>query len=73
MSNSTNNKKSNSGFNIDKMTTFVKKNVKYISAGILTVALVVVLAVTVLNNKDESSAKENKENQKYLMITQITR
>lgn len=63
MSNSTNNKKSNSGFNIDKMTTFVKKNVKYISAGILTVALVVVLAVTVLNNKDESSAKENKENQ----------
>lgn len=63
MSNSTNNKKSNSGFNIDKMTTFVKKNAKYISAGILTVALVVVLAVTVLNNKDESSAKENKDNQ----------
>lgn len=65
MSNSSNNdKKSESGINIDKITDFCKKNVKYISAGVLTVALVVVLAVTATNkSKNEDADKQNKVQQ----------
>ncbi len=45
------NKRSGSEFSIDKMVSFCKKNVKYISAGVLTVAIVVVLAIAATGNK----------------------
>ncbi len=51
---------SGNGLNIDKIVDFCKKNVKYISAGVVTVALVAFLAVTAVNN----SGKQEKQNDK---------
>lgn len=53
-------KKSDRGLNIDKMVAFCKSNIKYISAGVVTVALVVFLAVTAANNGDKKNAAEDK-------------
>ena len=48
-----NSKRRKSEYDVDsnKIVTFCRKNVKYISAGILTVALVVVLFMTVGDSK----------------------
>ena len=51
MSNSKNRKKSNYDVDSNTIITFCKKNVKYISAGILTVALILVLVMTVGDSK----------------------
>lgn len=53
-------KKPGNGLNIDKIVTFCKSNVKYISASVVTVVLVVFLAVTAANN----SSKREEENTK---------
>lgn len=67
INNKKNNKPEVSGINIDKIKAFCKKNVRYISAGALTVILVVVLAVTVTNGngdkKDQEQEQEQIENQ----------
>lgn len=60
---------SGSGLNIDKIIGFCKKNVKYISGGVLLVALVIVLAVMGVNNsggadKPEQKAAIQEEDQK---------
>ncbi len=60
---------SGNGLNIDKIVDFCKKNVKYISAGVVTVALVAFLAVTAVNNSGKQEKQDNKvaaqdENQK---------
>ncbi len=54
---------SGNGLNIDKIVDFCKKNVKYISAGVVTVALVAFLAVTAVNN----SGKQDKQNDKVVV------
>lgn len=51
---------SGSGLNIDKMISFCKKNVKYISGGVLLVALVIVLAVMGVNNSGGKDKPEQK-------------
>lgn len=60
---------SGNGLNIDKIISFCKKNVKYISGGVLLVALVIVLAVMGVNNsggedKPEQKAAIQEEGQK---------
>lgn len=55
------NKKSNSGLNIDTIVGFCKKNVKYISAGVLTVALIVILASSAVNGKKDDNEPKNQE------------
>ena len=51
---------SGSGLNIDKIIGFCKKNVKYISGGVLLVALVIVLAVMGVNNSGGKDKPEQK-------------
>lgn len=63
MKSSLNNKNDNKKFdfskiNIDNIVTFCKNNIRYISAGILTVVLVVVLAVTAAQNGKVNDKKE---------------
>ncbi len=53
-------KKSDNGFDIDKIVTFCKNNIKYISAGVVTVALVAFLAVTAVNNGNKKDAADDK-------------
>lgn len=62
------NKRSESGFSIDKIADFCKKNVKYISAGVLTAAIVVILAVTAVKNKggEEPGDKKPESQQEEL-------
>lgn len=52
------NRRSGSEFSIDTIVSFCKKNVKYISAGVLTVAIVVVLAVVATGNKGGDKASK---------------
>ncbi len=56
MSNSKNRRKSNYDVDSNKIIAFCKKNIKYISAGILTIALVTVLAMTVGDSKGDNEA-----------------
>lgn len=58
MKNSLNNNE-NKKIDIDTIVTFCKENARYVSAGVLTVILVVVLAVTAANNGKSDSKKEN--------------
>lgn len=51
---------SGNGLNIDKIVDFCKKNVKYISAGVVTVALVAFLAVTAVNNSGKQDKQDDK-------------
>ena len=51
---------SGNGLNIDKIVDFCKKNVKYISAGVVTVALVAFLAVTAVNNSGKQEKQDDK-------------
>lgn len=51
MNNSTNGKRTDSEVDTNKITNFCQKNVKYISAGILVVALAVVIAITATGGK----------------------
>ena len=55
-------KRSESG--IDRIVSFCKKNVKYMSKGFLTVALVMALAVTVAGCKggDDNKSKNRRQN-----------
>lgn len=45
------NRRSDSGFSIDKVIDFCKKNIKYVSAGVITAAIVIGLAVLAVNNE----------------------
>ena len=45
------NRRSDSGFSIDKVIDFCKKNIKYVSAGVVTAAIVIGLAVLAVNNE----------------------
>lgn len=51
---------SGSGLNIDKIIGFCKKNVKYISGGVLLVVLVIVLAVMGINNSGGKDKPDQK-------------
>lgn len=51
---------SGNGLNINKIVDFCKKNVKYVSAGVVTVALVAFLAVTAVNNSGKQDKQDDK-------------
>ncbi len=51
---------SGNGLDIDKIVSFCKKNVKYISGGVLLVALIIVLAVMGVNNAGGKDKPEQK-------------
>ncbi|MEG0962031.1 MAG: SH3 domain-containing protein [Lachnospiraceae bacterium] len=62
MKNSLENKKFDfSKINIDAIMSFCKNNTKYISAGVLTVILVIALAVTAINNEKTTEKKQPKQ------------
>lgn len=61
MNNSTNGKRTDSEVDTDRMTGFLQKNVKYISAGILVAALAAVIAVTATGNSKNSDDKDKTE------------
>ena len=65
MKNSLNDKKFDfSKINIDTIITFCKNNTRYVSAGVLTLILIVVLAVTAVNgSKTEGKKEETKQGQ----------
>lgn len=72
MKNSVNNNKKFdfSRINIDSIVAFCKKNTRYVSAGVLTLALVVVLAVTAANG-GKTEEKQEKENQEEVTQEQV--
>lgn len=47
------------GFNLDSIIEFCRRNIRYISAGIIVVVLIIVLAVTVTNRNNDGSEEEN--------------
>lgn len=53
-------KKSENGFSIDKIISFCKDNVRYISGGVLVVALVVALAITTGRDSGEQGTANDK-------------
>ncbi len=55
------NKNTNSVFSIDKIADFCKANVRYISGGVLTFALVLVLSVSACDNKNDSNSTPGKQ------------
>ncbi|MEY8392505.1 SH3 domain-containing protein [Lachnospiraceae bacterium 45-W7] len=50
-------------FSIDKITQFCKANVRYVSAGVLTAALVLVLSVSACNDKNDGGTSGNQGSQ----------
>lgn len=59
-----------SRINIDSIVAFCKKNTRYVSAGVLTLALVVVLAVTAANG-GKTEEKQGKEKQEEVKQEQV--
>lgn len=53
-------KKSENGFSIDKIVSFCKDNVRYISGGVLVVALVIALAITTGRDSGEQGTADDK-------------
>lgn len=73
-----NNKFDFSKINIDTILTFCKNNTRYVSAGVLTVILVVVLAITAVNgskngtesNKDNVNQEQTADSQKAYEVSE---
>lgn len=63
MKNSLNNEKNDSKINIDTIVEFCKSHVKYISAGVLTLVLVIVLAVAAVNGSKDGDKKDAQNTQ----------
>ncbi len=72
MKNSLNNKKKFdfSKINIDTIVTFCKNNVKYISAGVLTLVLVIVLAVAATQNGKTEDKKDKAQQEQVADTTE---
>lgn len=57
----------NQGFDREKIVDFCRKNIRYISAGVILVILIIVLAVTVANsNKDKAGQEENSNTEEQI-------
>ncbi|MCI9083939.1 MAG: SH3 domain-containing protein [Lachnospiraceae bacterium] len=55
------NKNTDSVFSIDKIADFCKANVRYISGGVMTFALVLVLSVSACDNKNSGNSSSGKQ------------